>query len=193
MSIDDKVKWEKKYKSDKNLLEKRPASHKYDIVLKLLDGGKVLDLACGAGRNTVFLSKKGFYVDAYDISLTALNNIDSMNLDNVNTYEFDLDEYNPKNLDYDLVVMTNFLDRLLIKKVSTQMKINSYFFIETYMNHEINEKKNSNPDFLLAKNELKEFFNNDKFEILDYDEFENESYESFKMMKQSILVKKLKV
>ncbi|MCM3783474.1 class I SAM-dependent methyltransferase [Neobacillus mesonae] len=34
--------------------------------------GKALELGCGPGRNAIYLTKKGFRVDAYDISETAI-------------------------------------------------------------------------------------------------------------------------
>ncbi|MGB5917628.1 MAG: tellurium resistance protein TehB, partial [Arcobacter sp.] len=86
--------------------------------------------------------------------------------------------------------MTNFLDRKLIPKLANALKKDGILFIETYMHDKINEKPPSNPDFLLQKDELKSFFD-DQFEILDYDEFENEDYELYRMKKQSIEVKKL--
>jgi SAM-dependent methyltransferase len=191
MSHDDKLKWDNKYSSEKKLLELRPHSQKLETIITLTKGHKALDVACGSGRNSIFLAKNDFFVDACDISRVALNQIDTYDIKNITTKELDLDNFNPESLDYDLIIMTNFLDRDLINKISKVMKKNSIFFIETFMDHEKNEKKHSNPDFLLKKDELKSMFLND-FEIIDYDEYENESYELFKMMKQSIIVRKIK-
>ena len=190
MSLDDKIKWDEKYIKESKLLELRPHSNKLDFIIKSTKGINVLDLACGSGRNSIYLAKNNFIVDAYDISKVALDKIDSYNIENLTTHQIDLDLFNPTYLDYDLIVMTNFLDRKLINRISKIMKKESIFFIETFMEHELNEKPSSNPNFLLKKEELKNLFNSD-FEILDYDEYENESYELFKMMKQSIVVKKL--
>ena len=190
MSLDDKIKWDEKYIKESKLLELRPHSNKLDFIIKSTKGINVLDLACGSGRNSIYLAKNNFIVDAYDISKVALDKIDSYNIENLTTHQIDLDLFNPTYLDYDLIVMTNFLDRKLINRISKIMKKESIFFIETFMKHELNEKPSSNPNFLLKKEELKNLFNSD-FKILDYDEYENESYELFKMMKQSIVVKKL--
>ena len=86
--------------------------------------------------------------------------------------------------------MTNFLDRKLIPYLSKALKEDGILLIETYMDHKINEKESSNPDFLLKVGELKSFFD-DSFEIVEYDEFLNGNDELYKMMKQSIVVKKL--
>jgi SAM-dependent methyltransferase len=191
MSHDDKLKWDDKYNSEKKLLELQPHSQKLEAIITLTNGNKALDVACGSGRNSVFLANNDFFVDACDISSVALNKIDSFEITNITTKELDLDTFNPISLDYDLIIMTNFLDRLLINKISKAMKKGSIFFIETYMEHENNKKKNSNPNFLLKKDELKNMFSYD-FEVLNYEEYENESHELFKMMKQSIFVRKIK-
>ena len=57
------------------------------------------------------------------------------------------------------------------------------------MAHESNSKKSSNPDFLLQKEELKSFVNKN-YSILEYDEFDNEPYELYRMRKQSISIQK---
>ncbi|MEN8718298.1 MAG: tellurium resistance protein TehB [Sulfurovum sp.] len=190
MSLEDKVKWENKYKNEINLLSNRPHSIKLDLAIKYTNGKKAIDLACGLGRNVIHLAKNDFFVEAYDISKTALDNIDKLKIDNITTKEVDLDSFFPNYIDSDLVIMTNFLDRKLIRNISTTMKKGSIFFVETFMNHEINEKKHSNPDFLLSENELKTMFIV-HFEILDYDVYENEANEQFRMMKQSIIARKI--
>ncbi|PLY11031.1 MAG: tellurium resistance protein TehB [Arcobacter sp.] len=190
MAQKDKTKWDKKYNETPSLLEKREPSKKLIEILDKVKGKKTLDVACGAGRNSIYLATKGFDVDAMDISQVALDELDKKGFENISTKLVDLDEYEiPKN-SYDLIVMTNFLNRKLIPKLSNALKINGILFIETYMEDKDNEKPPSNPDFLLKKDELKSFFN-EEFEVLDYDEFFNESYELYRMKKQAITIKKL--
>ncbi|WP_428023848.1 class I SAM-dependent methyltransferase [Arcobacter sp.] len=189
MALNDKLKWDKKYQTTPSLLEKREPSNKLINLLTKVKGKKALDVASGAGRNSIYLATNGFEVEAIDISQIALNELEKKGFENITCKLVDLDEYEiPKN-SYDFIIMTNFLDRNLIPKLKTALKNDGILFIETYMYDEINEKPPSNPDFLLQKDELKSFFDN-KFEILDYDEFENEDYELYKMMKQYIVVKK---
>jgi len=189
MAQKDKIKWDKKYQETPSLLQHREPSIKLINILKELKDKKVLDVACGTGKNSIYLANKGFTIDAIDISQVALNELNKKGIKNIITKLVDLDEYEgPKN-SYDLIVMTNFLDRDLIPKLTDALKKDGILFIETYMEDKINEKPSSNPDFLLQKDELKTFFD-DRFEILDYDEFENEKYELYRMKKQSIAVRK---
>ncbi|MGB5792086.1 class I SAM-dependent methyltransferase [Poseidonibacter sp.] len=190
MAQKDKIKWDKKYTEISFLLEDKLPSEKLIKIEKNVKGKKALDIASGAGRNSIYLAKKGFEVEALDISKVALDVLNAKGFENITCKLVDLDEYKvPKN-SYDLIIMTNFLDRNLIPKLSNALKKDGILFIETYMEDKINEKPPSNSNFLLKKEELKTFFD-ESFEILDYDEFLNDDSELFKMKKQCIAVRKM--
>ena len=190
MSQKDKLKWDKKYQETTSLLKDREPSENLKKIVEKTKGKKALDVASGAGRNSIYLANNGFDVEALDISSVALEVLNNKGFKNISCKLVDLDEYEiPKN-NYDLIVMTNFLDRNLIPKLSIALKIDGVLFIETYMEDKLNEKASSNPDFLLKKDELKTFFD-DNFELLVYDEFLN-SEELYKMKKQFIAIRKLK-
>ena len=190
MAKKDEIKWNEKYTQTPKLLEKRDVSINLKKAIKYAKVGLALDVACGAGKNSVYLAKNEFNVESYDISQVALNALDERNYDNITTFCQDLDGFNLQENRYDFIVMTNFLDREIIPKLAKALNKNGILFIETYMHHESNEKKSSNPDFLLSEGELKTFFD-DKYKILDYSEFDNEAEELYKMRKQSITVKKI--
>lgn len=190
MSHQDKIKWDKKYQENFSLFENREAS---DNLIKNIDkvsGKKALDVACGTGRNSIFLAKNGFEIDALDISHIALDTLKSRDFQNISCRLVDLDNCEIVENYYDLIVMTNFLDRNIIPKLKNALKAKGILFIETYMEDEMNEKTSSNPNFLLKKGELKTFFN-DKFEILEYDEFFNDESELRRMKKQFVIAKKI--
>jgi len=190
IAIEDKIKWDEKYKQNPDLLKKRPASQKLIQVLNHISQGKVLEIACGTGRNSIYLAQNGFDIDAFDISSVALNTLNEKGFSNIHTKQVDLEKYPLPNDYYNLIVMTNYLDRELIPTLCSSLKKDGFIFIETYMEHPSNTKKHSNNNFLLQANELKTFFNTD-FQVIEYDEFDNESYEQFRMKKQSIIIKKL--
>lgn len=190
MAQKDKIKWDKKYETTPSLLEKREPSKKLVDLLDKVKGKKSLDVASGTGRNSIYLASEGFDVDAIDISQVALNELSKKGFENITCKLVDLDDYELSTNTYDLIVMSNFLDRDLIPKLSVAVKINGILFIETYMEDKENEKTPSNPDFLLKKDELKSFFN-EEFEIIEYDEFFNENYELYRMKKQAITVRKI--
>ena len=189
MSLKDKQKWDDKYLNTPTLLEKRIPCQKLIKFSQNVDAKKALDFACGNGRNAIHLAKLGYIVDAFDISAIPLEDLNKQNIQNIHTKRIDLENFTTDKR-YDLIIKCNYLDRDAIKVLSECLNKDGIFIIETYMEHESNEKPSSNPDFLLKPNELQKFFDQ-RFEIIDYDEFDNEKHELYRMKKQSIVVRKL--
>jgi len=195
MSSEDKTKWDKKYRAKPKLLLPREASSVLKGYLTSGDGKKALDLACGAGRNTLYLAKMGYSVDAVDIAEVALESLKkeaqtlgvlekiAIRLQDLETLEFKADSY-------DLIVMMNYLDRALIKTTQEALKVGGRYIIETYMVDADNEKENAKQENLLQPQELKELFS-EGFNTLYYNEFENEKHELYRMKKAVIVVEKL--
>ena len=197
MSLQDKQKWDTKYLKKSQLLRPRDASANLKEYLSSCSGTNALDLACGAGRNSVYLAECGFDVDALDIAQIALDALDAevkrKDLSHkINTVLVDLDKYEIQTDKYDLIVMTNFLDRDVLESSQKALKKDGILFVETYMISDENEKTKSDLSNLLKSQELKDMLG-DSFEILYYDEFKNEDYEIYKMEKQVIVAKKTHV
>lgn len=190
MSDSDREKWDNKYRQKPDLLKMRPPSPMLKKYLHFSRGRQALDLACGSGRNTLFLASEGYHVDAVDISPVALAHLrQQVDTSCVSLTEADLDTFVPEQERYDLVVMANYLDRTLIERTLNQLPAGALFIVETYMDHPDNEKKDSNPAFLLQSGELKKIFEGTG-DILGYEEFWNEPHELYKMRKQAIAVLK---
>ncbi|WP_345984430.1 methyltransferase domain-containing protein [Sulfurimonas sp. HSL-1656] len=190
MAQKDKEKWDKKYTEMEGLLERRPPSELVSAHAAEAPGIKALDLACGGGRHSLYLADRGFTVDAVDISTVALAALrEKADLEHINLIEADLDTFVPDAGTYDMIVKTNFLDRGLIGRAQAALKPGGIMVVETYMADEGNEKPDSNPDFLLQKEELKSLFG-EGFTVLEYKEFWNEPHEKYCMKKQAIAVRK---
>lgn len=190
MAFEDQIKWDKRYQETSSLLKDRAPSKKLQNIINKVQGRKALEIACGTGRNSVFLAENGFTVEALDISSVALGFIETKNISNIHTKHIDLEGYEPNKNSYDLIVKTNYLDRAIIPNLLEALKKEGILFIETYMKHPSNTKPSSNPDFLLDQGELKSFCK-EGFEILEYDEFDNEAFENYQMRKQYIVIRKI--
>jgi tellurite methyltransferase len=193
MSIKDKEKWDTKYLVKSQLLRPRQASKNLRENIARCKVGKALDLACGSGRNSIFLAESGFDVDAVDIAEVALKALDAdaqnRNLSSkINALQVDLDTYKIKSNYYDIIVIANFLDRKVLASAMNELKKDGILFVETYMVGSSNEKE-SNKDNLLKSQELKDMVD-DSWLVLHYDEFENEDYEIYKMKKQVLVARK---
>ena len=184
MAIEDKVRWDKKYKNN-------PIPTKIVQVVasyaKLATGKQALDIACGMGRNSKFLAEQGFEVDALDISPIAIENL--KNIQNIRAVEVDFDTYNLKENSYDLIVCTYFLKRSLFPQIEKALKEDGIFIFETFMHHPDNTKAPSNRSFLLEDGELEITFD-DRYEILHLREFMDEGICGEKSMKASMVAKK---
>ena len=66
MSNQDRIKWDQRYAED-SYHKNNPVTLVEDWIPKLA-AGRALDVACGAGRNSIFLAQAGYQVDAIDIS-----------------------------------------------------------------------------------------------------------------------------
>jgi 2-polyprenyl-3-methyl-5-hydroxy-6-metoxy-1,4-benzoquinol methylase len=193
MSLKDKKQWDAKYLQKSQLLRPRQASQNLQDYIRYCKGTRALDLACGAGRNSIFLAECGFEVDALDIAEIAINTLKDqahkMNLHSkIKARQVDLDIYEIKKDSYDIIVMANFLDRAILASAINALKKEGILFVETYMISDDNEKKRSNIDNLLKEQELKNMLD-DSWEVLHYNEFENEDYEIYKMKKQVLVAR----
>jgi SAM-dependent methyltransferase len=118
MSEQDRNKWNQRYAED--------SYHKNNPVtlveewLPRLPVGRALDVACGAGRNALFLAQAGYQVDAIDISRKGLNlarqKAENQGL-SVNWIEHDLDLPYPFDTNYDLIVVMWYVDPGLISRL----------------------------------------------------------------------------
>ena len=195
MSTADQEKWDRKYQENPALRQKRSPSPLLERYVPAQAGAKALDVACGTGRHALWLAKRGWKVDALDLSPVALQILTERMQEEgvrekITTLLRDLDDYAPEPESYDLIVMANYLDRPLIRRLQSALTPGGLFFLETYLEDPANEKKNANPAFLLRPGELPQIFA-EGFEVLAYEEFPNESFEMFRMMKAAIVAKRI--
>ncbi|HET8953553.1 MAG TPA: methyltransferase domain-containing protein [Solirubrobacteraceae bacterium] len=78
---DPRVRWNARYAAKgQELFERAPsewvAEHRDVIVAH--GPGRVVDVACGGGRNAVFLAEHGFDVDAVDVSDVAIDGVSAV-------------------------------------------------------------------------------------------------------------------
>ena len=161
--IEDKERWNKRHVEKPMRHNIEPILEKY---IEQAHTGKALDIACGVGRNTHFLAKKGFVVDAVDLSDYALSQVKDDK--NIHKIEVDLDTYNLEKNKYDLIVNINYLNRRLFPQIKEALKQGGVLVFETFIvaHGDFNQPKNQ--EFLLRCNELLHVFIG--LEIIYYEE-----------------------
>ena len=142
---------------------------------------EVLDLACGNGRNGLFLLENNFNVTFVDKNEKALAQISSAVKRNRNQLHrrllVDLEGaenslFEPER--FGAVLVFNYLHRPLFPSIRSSILKGGLIFYETFTAAQRKFGRPKNPRFLLRENELLETF--EDWEIIDY--FEGVKYDT---------------
>jgi len=146
----------------------------------------VLDLACGYGRNSIFLSNKGYKVISVDLNFLCLSSFSKKNIlkiqsdiESSNTWPFGHNSF-------DLVVVTNFLNRMVFANIRKVIKKNGYLIYETFGEGHEKLGKPKNKDYLLEEGELLNLTK--KMQLVCYEEIKVINFKE-KFIKHRILCK----
>jgi 2-polyprenyl-3-methyl-5-hydroxy-6-metoxy-1,4-benzoquinol methylase len=186
MSVEDKVRWDDKYK---NAVLPQNVIEVVQNYAKEARGKKALDIACGMGRNAKLLANMDFKVDALDISSVAIESLKGIK--NINGEVVDFDTYVLKENPYDLIVCTYFLERKLFTQIHKALKEEGVFIMETFMHDEVNTKVPSNKTFLLDKGELEATFSKN-YDIIHLESFVEPNICGDQSMRASIVARTLR-
>jgi tellurite methyltransferase len=154
-------------------------------VLPLLPRGRALDIACGAGRNAVFLASKGWDTTAVDSSSSGLElarsaaqaagisvsasdipgnsfaRKESQGKGQLVFIEADLETLPLPAAHFDLVICINYLQRSLFPSIENALRARGALIYETYTRSQLQFSSGPrNPDFLLHAGELRDAFPN---------------------------------
>ena len=127
----------------------------------ILPPGRALDLACGRGRNSVFLAQRGFDVASIDISSVALEEGRRRAAEkslSISWQQADLEQFRLPRACYDLIVNFNYLQRSLVPQIKTALKTGGHVIFETYLIDQQAIGHPKDPAYLLGHNELLDLF-----------------------------------
>jgi SAM-dependent methyltransferase len=149
-------KWDEAYKSA-DIASAKAAQILCENAFLLDDSGDALELACGRAGNAIFLAKKGFQVDALDISPVVLEAVDQFAKAYklpINTKIRDIESNGLGDKKYDVIVVSYFLNRGLFPQIINALKLNGLLFYQTWSQLKCDDKGPSNPAFRLQAGEL---------------------------------------
>ena len=158
MTQADRERWDERYRDGAYAGRTEPSA----LLAQWIDRippGRALDVACGAGRNALFLAARGFEVDAVDISAVALDRARALARAaglQVNWIEQDLDEPLALGADYALVVVTRYVNLPLIRQLADKLGPGGFLVCEEHLVTSAEVIGPSNPAFRVRPGELLE-------------------------------------
>lgn len=113
---DARAKWDARYGAGSH-----PATEPVPLLVEALPHarpGRALDLACGRGRHAIALARRGYAVDAIDISPVGLASARERAGDlAIRWIEADLGEATLETAAYQVIVWVHFTDEALVSRV----------------------------------------------------------------------------
>ncbi len=153
--------WEEKY-SIKTLADvPEPAAFLLEHAACLELAGTALDIAMGAGQNSVFLAQRGYTVTGIDRSQAAVAHAREYARYkgvSIAAVSADMLEWPFPENHFDVILNFYFLERDLVPRIKAGLKKGGLLFFETYTLDQQRFDGPHNPDFLLKPNELLESF-----------------------------------
>ena len=145
-------------------------------------------LACGAGRNALFLASRGFEVDAVDISSVAIDlaRAEAARRDlSVNWQVADLDDFDPGERRYDVITMIRYTNRVIWPRLAAALATDGWLVMEQHLRtrHDV---AGPSDEFRLAPGELLDAFGD--LRVIRYAEEYGESPTSGRMVATATLL-----
>jgi SAM-dependent methyltransferase len=136
---------------------------------KIKVGGRILDLACGSGRNARWLAAKGWQVEAVDRDRAALDTMRGIAHIQTTCADLENGSWPYKDQRFDGIVVCRYLHRPLLDRLAEHLHSQGILIYETFMVGHEQFGRPSNPDFLLRPDELLDCYR-DKLTILAFEQ-----------------------
>ncbi|MCY3620387.1 MAG: methyltransferase domain-containing protein [Gammaproteobacteria bacterium] len=155
MSTADRDRWNARYAEGAYESRRHPSQFLEQIAHRLPETGRALDLACGAGRNAIYLAHRGLAVDAVDISTLALERgrVDAARLP-IRWIECDLDDGFETGVDYDLIVNIRYVNPPLVSRLLESLRPGGVLVVEQHLATTADVIGPKNPAYRVEPGEL---------------------------------------
>ena len=170
MSKTDQVKWDERYRAGAFAERPHPSALLESWVSRLAPG-RALDLACGAGRNSLFLARHGFAVTGIDIASEGLKRAAASAKReglNITWLRHDLDAGLPASGPFEVVCLFRYVNPDLIRRLPGLLAPNGILLVEEHLATDQPVAGPSNPAFCVQPGELRRLL--PKLEVLHQEE-----------------------
>jgi SAM-dependent methyltransferase len=150
-------------------LQHSPLISQYLKQLKSLSTDKqspILDLACGSGRNGLYLIENGVKVTFADVNSTAIEQVQQLasmakNKQRADFWSIDFEQEGVSPLagkSFAAIIVFRYLHRPLFEQIKHAILPNGIIIYETFTSAQAQFGRPKNPDFLLKRGELVDIF-----------------------------------
>ena len=178
----DAKKWEHRYQRKEHGNDLIPDSVLVEYSGLFKRNQLIVDLACGTGRNAVYLAKLGCFTVALDFSQEALRRCQSLAENHgvkLHPVAADLAYYRLPDDSADAIVCFNYLNRNLASNIQSALKPNGLLLMRTFNVNFLKRNSRFNPDYVLHPGELTRMFDGMNVVSLDDDCGEVSTTKSF--------------
>ena len=167
MSQADQDKWNARYREGAYAARTHPSALLVEWLPKLKfrkAHPRAIDVGCGTGRNAVYLARRGWQVDAVDVSEVALDQLtETANAESlpITCIQADLEDaaHRPADLftadRYDLAVMASYTNLPLIDTLMGALRAGGYLIVEEHLVTEADVVGPRSPQFRVAPGALR--------------------------------------
>ena len=156
MSTADREKWNRRY-AEGAYADRTQASALLQSWIGNIATGRALDIACGAGRNSLYLAEQGFEVDAVDISGEGLSRARAAARQRglrLNLIEHDLDQPLALDAAYQLILVIRYVNLPLLQRLTKCLAPGGFLICEQHLVSDADVIGPTNPAYRVSPGQL---------------------------------------
>ena len=140
-------KWDRRY-ANEPVGSPEPSQVLSEYAYLLPESGTALELACGQGGSALFLARRGFKVQAWDISRATIKGLDlqaeTEGLE-IETQVRDVHDSPPPLNTFDVVCVSYYLERSIVEPIIQALRHQGLLFYQTFIHEKVTDLGPSNP------------------------------------------------
>ena len=156
-------RWDRRYREEPQRWPGAEEPHPFllEQAHRLPARGRALDIACGLGRNTLWLAARGLAVVAVDVSSVACDRLRTYAAERrlpVTVFCRDLEQEPLPDGPFDLIINTLYLQRDLVPAIERALAPGALLLFATFVEGGLHDPPLVHKEFLLRRGELAEMF-----------------------------------